>query len=288
MRASICKKESQRKMNTYGELLRDKIDADYAAKHGEDGMRTHLGASQIGEACWRKIWFGFRWADAESFDGRMLRLFERGQLEELRFKKLLELIGATVFTHDHNGQQFRIAEFGGHFGGSCDGVAINLPEINVPVLCEFKTHGEKSFLKLKAEGVHRAKPEHVKQAQTYCHKLKLSKILYVGISKNTDELYFELFDYDPLVGAQMIEKAEQIIFGGMPHRISENASWFECRYCSMQKICFRYKPAKVNCRTCRFSKPNRDGTWSCANGRTEISTQPKQGCGEHQYMTELL
>ena len=55
----------------------------YEERSGEE-LRPHLGASQIGHPCSRALWYGFRWALAKDFDGRMLRLFETGQLVENR------------------------------------------------------------------------------------------------------------------------------------------------------------------------------------------------------------
>lgn len=279
---------------TYGQRLQLLVDARFAADAAEDGMRTHLGASVIGHPCMRAVWFGFRWADREEFDGRMLRLFARGQDEEEVFVRLLKRldnagIKTDVWTHDGNGEQYRVSAHGGHFGGSCDGVAMNLPDTNGEgVLLEMKTHNAKSFEKLVKEGVYGSKPKHVKQAQVYMHLMGLKKCLYCAVNKNDDALHFELFDYDPAVGRQMLDRAETIIFGqGMPPRISDSPAWFECRYCAFNGVCFKTKEARVNCRTCIHSKPERSGGWSCALGQAEIGTQPKVGCEKYQVMVEM-
>ena len=276
---------------TYGELLALRIDAAFAADVAtrEDSLRKHLGASVIGESCQRKIWFGFRWCDKEEFDGRMLRLFERGQLEEDRFARYLRLIGATVWTIDEYGKQFGFSMFGGHFSGSTDGVTTGLPDLDEPVLLEMKTHGEKSFEKLRAVGVAEAKPMHFKQMQIYMHRLNLKKALYMAVNKNTDELYLELVDYNPDLARSLVDKAESIIFGhGLPPRISNSpATHWECRFCAMRGVCLKDKEVRRNCRTCVHSKPERDGTWSCARGREEITTAPKEGCYWYSVIPEL-
>lgn len=277
---------------TYGELLALRIDAAFAADVAtrEDSLRKHLGASVIGESCQRKIWFGFRWCDKEEFDGRMLRLFERGQREELAFKHLLELVGAKVWTLDQYGKQFGISSHGGHFSGSTDGVAQNLPELgDEPVLLEMKTHNEKRFNELRTKGLQEAQPKHYKQAQTYMWGLGLKKSLYCAVNKNDDELWFYLFDADPAIGRALNDKAESIIFGhGLPPRISNSPSThWECRFCPMRGVCLKDKAVRQNCRTCVHSKPERDGTWSCALGKEEITTVPKVGCDQYQVMEEL-
>lgn len=62
----------------------------------DDGHRKHLGASLIGRECERELWYTFRWVKHKQFDGRMLRLFQRGHLEEARFIDYLQGIGCEV------------------------------------------------------------------------------------------------------------------------------------------------------------------------------------------------
>ena len=106
---------------------RDAIFASYEADR-DDGFRPHLGASQIGKSCERALWYDFRWVTRSGFPGRILRLFETGQLEEARLVRNLRRIGATVLEVDpETGRQWRVEAHGGHFGGSLDGVALGLP-----------------------------------------------------------------------------------------------------------------------------------------------------------------
>lgn len=274
----------------YGTQLTYLADAAYQLHAQDEGMRRHLGASVIGQKCLRAIWFGFRWADGEQFDGRMLRLFNRGQKEEPAFAELLRLTGATVWTHDANGDQFRVSALGGHFGGSMDGVARGLPYLpaDLPVLLEMKTHNDKSFKGLLKDGLRGAKPQHFNQAQVYMKLANLTHCLYCAVNKNDDSLFFHLFEVDTSVGHHLLARAESVIYGsGLPPRISETPSWFECRFCSMSGVCFKQKLPRLNCRTCRFSKPERDGTWSCEGNQPEVKDSPKSGCVHHQYIPEL-
>lgn len=76
------------------------IDA-FAKNEYNDGHRSHLGASLIGEDCLMKLWFIFRWVQREDFSGRMLRLFQRGHREEQVFIEYLRGIGCTVIEYDY-------------------------------------------------------------------------------------------------------------------------------------------------------------------------------------------
>ena len=55
----------------------DAIYNAYEASQG-DGFRDHLGASLIGKACARALWYDFRWVTPSWHSGRLLRLFETG------------------------------------------------------------------------------------------------------------------------------------------------------------------------------------------------------------------
>ena len=149
---------------------RDAIFAAYEADR-DDGFRPHLGASQIGKSCERALWYDFRWATSARFPGRILRLFETGQLEEARLVRNLRRTGATVLEVDPaTGRQWRVEAHGGHFGGSLDAVALGLLEApKTWHVVEFKTHSAKSFRELVAKGVAEAKPQHWAQMQIYMH-----------------------------------------------------------------------------------------------------------------------
>lgn len=72
----------------------------YAVETYSGEFRWHLGASEIGRTCDNYLWLKFRWAFNEQFDGRRLRLFQRGHREEAYFIEYLEGIGCKVYTED--------------------------------------------------------------------------------------------------------------------------------------------------------------------------------------------
>lgn len=78
---------------------------EFCVAEFSDGHRTHLGASIIGHECSYYLWLTFRWCFKERFSGRMLRLFNRGHLEELRVIRWLEGIGCIVETDDFSEKQ---------------------------------------------------------------------------------------------------------------------------------------------------------------------------------------
>jgi len=118
--------------------------------NAEDWRRLHLGASIIGTECSRALWYSFRWVSPPGFDGRMLRLFERGQREEDWVIEELTELGWEVKATDDDGNQWRFEEFGGHFGGSIDGAVLGVPGAEKTWhLLEVKTSNDRRFRTLQ-------------------------------------------------------------------------------------------------------------------------------------------
>lgn len=231
-----------------------------------DRHRSHLGASLIGRACSRQLWYSFHWAHHEKAEPRMLRLWNRGHIEEGRMVALLRMIGVEVLQHDDNGKQFRIVDHNGHFGGSCDSVVRHVPDIpDRPLLGEYKTHNDKSFEELLRKGVKESKPEHWVQMITYMLKLGLEWGLYMAVNKNTDAIHAELVMADQHAAQAYVDRAGAIIYSETPPpKINASPSWYQCRFCDMKGICHAAQPVEVNCRTCQFSRVAEDSRWGCA------------------------
>lgn len=249
--------------------------AEDAYREDEKPFRGHLGASLLGRECAREIWYGFHWTTKPHFEGRMLRLFNRGHLEEARFISLLQMIGVTVWQHDENGKQFRIKGYKGHFGGSQDGVAQGIPDIpDEPCLTEFKTHNDKSYQKLKSHGVMKAKWEHFVQMQVYMGYWGLRWALYMAVNKNDDEIHAELIAFDPGQYNWYLDRAAMIIDATEPPpRISNSPGWFKCKFCDHAPVCHGDRQPEINCRTCAASKVLDKSKWFCAAQEIEIDEE---------------
>jgi hypothetical protein len=278
-----------------------------AYRQGEDGHRSHMGASLIGGDCGRAIWYNFRWATKPRFSGRIIRLFNRGHLEEARFIALLLMMGCTVYQQDETGKQYRISHAEGHFGGSGDGVVIGLPDLpDTYTLTEWKTHGEKSFIELAGKdwkkyvehlldpkkpkvpftgkGVRDAKFEHYVQMQVYMRKMGLPIGLYGAVNKNTDEIYLELVPLNVEIADQFLARAEKLIEMDVPPaKISETPGFYKCAYCDHKPVCHLKAAPDRNCRTCVFASVSKDATWVCGKFNQVIPKEVQlTGCQEYQ------
>ena len=267
-------------------------------KHYEDNQgeafRAHLGGSVIGRPCDRALWYTFRWATDVQHNGQLLRLFQTGHLAEDRFVEDLRNVGIKVFETDPvTGNQFRVQACDGHFGGSFDGVGkgfIEAPE--TWHLIEMKTHGEKSFNNLVKKGVREAKPEHFIQMQSYMYlaEPQLTRAFYIAVNKNTDELYGERIKLDTTIAKAVIDKAGAIIASDRPlTKISEDPSWYQCKFCDHSPVCHGQQAPHINCRTCLHSTPVEDAQWHCARHDMPIPNHlQKTGCETHLYNPYLL
>lgn len=232
----------------------------------QDPFRSHMGASLIGGECARAIWYGWRWVTKPKFPGRILRLFNRGHLEEARFISLLLMIGVQVYQQDAQGNQYRISHAEGHFGGSGDGVGIGIPDIDAltAALLEFKTHGDKSFKELVAKGVREAKREHYVQMQVYMRKMGLAVGLYGAVNKNDDALHLEIIVLDPDFADQYLERGlKLVLMDEPPDKLNQSPGFWKCRFCDHRPVCHLNAEPELNCRTCLYSRPIQEGQWVC-------------------------
>lgn len=275
-------------------LLANIQQCDDAFRCDEDsGYRSHLGASGIGNDCPRQLWYGFRWTKIERHVGKTILLFNRGHLEEARFVSLLQMINMKVWQVDGKGKQYKVSHFGGHYGSAIDGIAKGCPDMpDEPLVTEFKTSNTKNFKAMEKSGVREAKPVHFVQMQEYMGFYKLKHALYIMVCKETDELYGEIVAYEDHTREQYKERAQRIIFSDAPPRaISNTPGSFSCKFCAFKGICHNDEPVLKNCRTCRYSQPQPDGTWRCIELdltlTKEMQEWKKAECGAYVVIPEM-
>ncbi|MEM1354327.1 MAG: PD-(D/E)XK nuclease family protein [Planctomycetota bacterium] len=276
----------------------------YHESKRETKPRTYLGASQIGHACSRALWYSFRHCGGAEFNGRMLRLFETGDLAEPRFVAELRAIGCEVYDVDpETGKQFEVKSIGGHFSGHMDGCARGLPEApEAWHVLEFKTHNAKSFADLKNKGVRDSKPMHFAQMLVYMALTGMRRALYLAVNKDTDELYSERVRFEERKhGADwLLNRAAEVINAKQPPaRISDNRDHPACRWCEHKPLCHGTDdctgpavPCSTGCRTCVHATPQLDtdhGRWSCDKHRISLTVEGQAaGCKDHLFIPGLV
>lgn len=261
----------------------------------QEKPRLHFGISLSGDKCERKLWLLFRWAVIEQFDTRILRLFRRGQNEEIQMCQDLESAGIELkYTLD---DQLHL-DFGKHVGGSPDGIGRGFLEApDKWHIVEFKTHNDKSFKNLQSYGVEKSKIKHYTQVQSYMLKaseqlkMNIDRAFYLGVNKNDDNLYQERVRLDKDFAMNNIERAQRIAMSErMPEPMTTNPAWFECKWCPCYDFCYKKQLTKeVNCRTCLHSTPLENGTWSCEKWHSIIPPEGQYlGCRAHVLHPDLV
>lgn len=277
--------------------------AIFSALERTDDWRPHLGASVIGHNCERFLWLSFRWATRAKIEGRVARLFRRGELEETQI--VSDLANAGLLVRDRNpktGGQFRVSAHGGHFGGSLDALVSNVPDVDDPretLVAEFKTMARKGFNDLSKNGCREAQPRHFAQMQAYMHlsfpnnpARQITRALYVVVCKDDDNIHTEIIEYDADFAQSLLDKADRIIFSDeLPPRIADDPTWFECSWCPMKTVCHTAQLPEPSCRSCIYVKPEQDGgaRWSCQLKDADLDYDAQvEGCEHHAFNPALM
>lgn len=223
-------------------------------------VRGHLGASVIGRECPRSVALSYRKVspDATAGNGRMIRLFNRGHMEEARLAACLQVAGFSLKLISKDSGQ--ISYKTGDLQGSVDGV-IRLQDGSLAVL-EFKTMNRKTWDKLERGG--QIKPEHMAQMQCGMHGLGLRRALYLASCKDTDAIQVYLIDYDG-EPTEFLNLATDITHGLIPPKLAETD--FRCRFCDHKAFCHGNAFPIGSCRTCVHAAFNGNGVVTCGIGR---------------------
>lgn len=263
---------------------------DKALSSRPEVPRPHFGISGIGELCERKAWLKFRWAVLEQFEGRILRLFQRGHREEESIVRYLRMAGLEI---KNTGWDQKKVDLGSHVMGSIDGIIVSgVPEApEKPHILEIKTHSKKSFDDLERHGVEKSKPDHWAQMQGYMIGSGIDRALYVSVCKDDDRLYTERVRLDRTKAEALVIRARRIAASDrMPVPQSTDPTFYSCKWCPAHSFCFESHVTKeVNCRTCAHSTAEANGTWSCAIHGANIPVEfQREGCRSHVAHPDLV
>lgn len=249
---------------------------------------ARLGASSIGEECLRSLWYSWRAYYDKKFGGRMLRLFETGQLQEDRIIQDLRRAGYDVWSHDENGKQFTYTDETGHFVCKLDGVIKGVPSAEkTPHDLEIKTHNKKSYEELKKKGVEKAKPFHYWQMQAGMMYGGFPRALYVALCKDDEDYHVERVRPDAAVQEEIKGKIIKLIEARMPPvGISPDAGAFGCKWCDMRPVCIGEVEPIRTCRSCEHVEPvKQDGQWVCTlTGQVLSQDNQRETCEHYEVL----
>jgi len=212
---------------------------DEELRQRKEKKRSYLGASVLGYACDRRVWYHYHLPEKQTPVGaRLRRIFDMGHMIEEYLVNILTKTGMIVWDKKEDGSQFGFVD--GEIAGHCDGIIKNIPESSKPHLLEIKTMNKNSFSKVKKEGVKLAFHHYFVQMQVYMLKLKLEKALFISYCKDNSELYQERIDFDPVAAGHYLNRGKELVDKSKePTRKFKSSAYFECKFCPFREECWK-------------------------------------------------
>lgn len=225
------------------------IDRALEVERDQQPKREYLGGSELGGECERALQFSFFNAPKDpgkDFEGRILRIFERGHWAEAAMIRWLRLAGVDILTHDANGEQFGFSEHGGIFAGHCDGKILYGPaEFGpFPRLWENKGLKASKWNGVVKSGVKSYFPVYYCQLQIYMDRFDLrdNPALFSCVNADDMSIYWEAVPFNPGALAQYDAKAQRILqsclAGELLPRICQDPNFYSCKWCNWNERCF--------------------------------------------------
>ena len=279
------------------------IDSALEEKQKLEAERNYLGMSQIGEECWRKLFYSFRNACKRQISASGIRAIEDGYLQEkvmIDRLKLLPYIELHTTDPEQFDNQIGFRLLDNQFCGHCDGIIKGILEAPKSWhIWECKAVNETKFKKLislKDEfGEKKALMEwdiiYFAQAQIYMYCAELERHYLTVVSPGGRNYISCRTELDKNIALSLIEKAKTIIDDNwtIPAKLSEQREFYKCKWCEFSGICHDGDIPALNCKTCRYSETVADGKRYCNFKKEELKNEVLPiGCKDHIYNPALI
>lgn len=279
----------------------DAIDAAMESRENGKPPRSYLGMSGVGHSCERKLWMDWRWVSQAKFNAATLKRFADGHHgEDVQAERIRMVHGVTLLTIDPDtGRQWGASDLNGHFKGHMDGAVLGL--LQAPKtwhVWEHKQVDEKKqtkLIKLKVEKGEKHALEawdaiYYAQAILYMHYSGMDRHYLTCSTPGGRGTISVRTESNTEAAMRLLAKAERIVgASNPPARISEDATWFECRFCDHRDACHGDATPDRHCRSCLHSSPVADGAWTCERQRMPLDMRTQRaGCAAHLFIPGLI
>ena len=115
-------------------------------------------------------------------------------------------------------------------------------------------------------------------------RLNLAHGMFVAMDKNNSEIYIEFIEFDQDHFELLKLKEKEVLFATNINeftRISNNPSWYACKFCDAKDICQSSGSIESNCRTCNNVQKQVDGEWYCVKRGNISSEEQETPCDEY-------
>src|SRR5690606_8253261 len=258
-------------------------------------------ASYLGTECDRALFYELRWASPQqTFPGRILRIFDRGDEEERRVLRDLRDAGLEIdeqarFTAANGfirgradgicigGKEARavrelrdaglgieeperVTAANGFIRGRADGIGSGVKEAPAKQhVLEIKSSKAADWRAVKKHGLAAKKPLHWHQLHAGMASLGIDRGLYVMVNKDTEEILTERIKLNPEEAARQEARVTRIVEAhDAPGRINDDPDSFACRFCKHREVCHEQRWPPRHCRSCLHFSFTRDGVGHCA------------------------
>lgn len=204
--------------------------------------RTRLGLSQAGHKCSRYLWYCHHGYVGEQPEGRVLRLFQLGNL--LEDQTIADLRASGFIVHSQQrGVKFEYND--ATLTGSIDGIIEGLIEAPLtPHLFEHKTASKKKYDELLRKQSYRKWNEgYYWQVQFYMLGLKLKRAAVFVYCKDDSRLYMERIKLDRDATIDRLQDVFTAIQKtDPPERACPRIDHWEAKWCPFYQECWEGCP----------------------------------------------
>lgn len=269
-----------------------------------ESKRHYLGMSEIGEECWRKLFYNYRYTSERIITASGIKAIKDGfAQEDIMAERLRLLPYIKLHTVDPNNpeKQIGFSLILDHFKGHCDGMILGIKEAPTTWhVWENKAVNQAKFNKLNKlideKGEKNTLIEwdiiYYGQAQIYMHCSNTIRHYLTVQSPGGREYISCRTEYNKKYAESIIEKAKTIITDNwnMPAKVSDKREFYKCNWCHHQGICHDGEFPLVHCKTCRYCEPIKDGQRKCLK-KDEILKNEElhlDNCSYHVYNPALV
>lgn len=197
--------------------------------------RTHIGASQIGHACDRRIWLDYHEEAQEEITPRGRRIFRVGKLLEELIREELERLDMVHI------QDWQVPLSDPPLKGEADGIIKIKGEGSF--ILEIKSMNERGFKEILKKGCQQTHFQYWAQCQAYMGMSGLKEAILLVMNKNDQRLFAEKIPYDDRLYLALLEKTQRIMNAST---IPKGFTLFEkpnfvCSWCPYREKCWEGK-----------------------------------------------
>lgn len=234
------------------DVLNPIIDTALESINKAQEPRHYLGGSRVGAECQRQLQFEFFNVPKDAgkdFQGRILRIFDRGHWVESAMVNWMRSAGIQITTEDEGGGQFGFSKHNGLFKGHCDGIIVDGPGVFGPFPRLWENKGLKAtkWNAMSKHGVLHESPVYWSQCQIYMNEFGLTEnpALFSVVNMDTMEIYWEAIPFNHGAATRLDEKADRILkaclVGELLPMVSKDPTFFQCKWCSWVVHCQQWR-----------------------------------------------